>query len=784
MSSRHPRQAAAAAAAARSRVRAAPRQGAGAITVEVLLIAGMIAAAAIPWWPVYESPAFAVAVAVAAGAGLAIGVAGALARWPAWLVVTSVAGAFLVLGVPAAIPGLAFATVLPSPQGLVELVVATWASWKQLVTVAVPVGSYQSLLVPPFLLALIAAAAAATIALRSRFPGAAVLPPAGLLVVGIAFGTVHGEAAFETGIAFLLLAGAWLVRLSIARRRALGVDRRSVAVIADARRVLGAVAIGAVAVTGAGLAAAAVPAGPRQVVRADLQPVFDPRDLLSPLAAFRTAFEPAVADRPMLDVQGLPEGWGLRLASLDSYDGVVYSVGAGSSGASGRFARLPYRLDQSDTPGDPVRLDVLVREYDDVWVPGVGRLERIDFDGPRAVELTQRFAYNDTTGTSALVGGLRAGDRYTAESIAAAPLTAVSGYKPGTAVVASGPDLPDSLRRALEEWAPSTLTEGERLAALIAGIRRDGYVSHGLPDEPASRPGHSLDRLEELVSERPMVGDGEQYAVLAALLAREIGFPTRVAVGYLAADATDASAPTDASDATTTLVASDLRAWIEVQTSDGGWRQVDPNPDARDIPERSPDEPTVVSRPQSVLPPPERRTPVEDLDIDPEGARDEGDEGVDPWPAIAGRIAAGTGIVLLAGMFVASPFAAILIAKARRRRIRRSAADPVSRIEGAWEEFADTAVDHGYLLPQGGTRAEQAATVGGLLPLALASAVDRAVFAPAAEVADTQATEVWSAVDRLRTGLERDRGRGARLRARVSLRSLGGYAVPRRGGRA
>ncbi|QEO13415.1 transglutaminase domain-containing protein [Agromyces intestinalis] len=756
------------------------RQGARSIAVGVLLLTGMVAAATVPWWPVYESPALMIAVAVAAGAGFAIGVAGALRRWPAWLVVVSVTGAFLVLGVPAAIPDLAVATVLPSPQGLVELVVATWASWKQLVTVAIPVGSYQSLLVPPFLLALVASTAAATIALRSRFPGAAVLPPAGLLVVGIALGAVRGGAAFETGVAFLLFAGAWLVRLSIARRRALGVDRRSVAAIVDARRVLGAVAIGAVAVTGAGLAAAAVPAGPRQVIRADLQPVFDPRDLLSPLAPFRTAFAPAVADRPMLDVRGLPDGWGLRLASLDSYDGIVYSVGAGASGASGRFARLPYRLDQSGAPGDPLRLEVVVRDFDDVWVPGVGRLERIDFGGPRAAALAERFAYNDTTGTAAVIGGLSEGDRYTADSIATEPLSGLSGFQPGTAVVASGPDLPDELRRRLDEWAPSTLTAGERLAAVVAGIRRDGYVSHGLPDEPASRPGHSLDRLEELVSERPMVGDGEQYAVLAALLAREIGFPTRVVVGYLASDASGAP---DASG-TTTFVSADLRAWIEVQTSDGAWRQVDPNPDARDVPERSPEDPTIVSRPQSVLPPPERRTPVEDLEVDPEGAADEDDPGVDPWPALAARVAAGTGIVMLAGGLVVSPFAAVLIAKARRRRIRRSAADAVSRIEGAWEEFADTAVDHGYLLPPGGTRAEQAASVGGLLPLALASAVDRAVFAPSGEVADAQATEVWSAVDRLRAGLERDRARGERLRARVSLRSLGGYAVPRRGGRA
>ena len=31
-----------------------------------------------------------------------------------------------------------------------------------------------------------------------------------------------------------------------------------------------------------------------------------------------------------------------------------------------------------------------------------------------------------------------------------------------------------------------------------------------------------------------MLGDGEQYAVAAALMARRIGFPARVVVGYVA----------------------------------------------------------------------------------------------------------------------------------------------------------------------------------------------------------------------------------------------------------
>ena len=133
----------------------------------------MLAAAMIPWWPIYESPAFFVAAAsVAIIAGSAIAVAGAAFRWPAWSSWSPCSAPTSLLGVPVAVPGRApSAASSRRPQGVVELVAGAALSWKQLVTIAVPVGSYQALLVPPFLLGLVAATSAVTIALRSRRPG-------------------------------------------------------------------------------------------------------------------------------------------------------------------------------------------------------------------------------------------------------------------------------------------------------------------------------------------------------------------------------------------------------------------------------------------------------------------------------------------------------------------------------------------------------------------------------------------------------------------------------------
>ena len=752
-------------------------EGFWAIAISLAMVAAMLAAAMIPWWPIYESPAFLVAATLAIVAGSGIGLAGARFRWPAWAVVVAVFGAYLTLGVPAAVPSSAIAGVVPTPQGLVELLAGAALSWKQLVTIAVPVGSYQALLVPPFLLALVASTTAVTIALRSRYPAAAIIPPALLLGVGIALGVVHANLAVETGLAFLVTSVAWLVRVAIARRHAITSGRPVEAALADARRVLGASALIAVALVGATAAAVALPSPPRSVVRSELQPPFEPREHESPLASFRTAFDPETAADEMLEVRGLPPGSGLRVATLDSYDGIVYNVGGpDGTGVSGRFTRVPFRLDQSDVRGISTHIEVRVLGYDDVWVPGIGQLERITFGGERAAELADGFFYNDVTGTAAVQGGLTAGDRYTADSIRPVPPESLAALQPGTSVLPPSAGLPDEFVPLLQEWAPASGTYGERLQGMITGLKATGYVSHGTGDDRWSRSGHSLDRIIELAEARPMLGDGEQYAVAAALMAREIGFPARVVVGYLAGSG---ESPAEAGEAVV-FERDDLQAWIEVQAAGGAWVAIDPNPEVRPVPEREPDQPTVVSRPQSALPPPAERTPVDDLDPDPDLTLDQRDDGLEPWVAVLLQVLAVAGLVLLGLAVLVSPFLAIIVAKLRRRRLRRRAATPVERIEGGWQEFADTAADYGYPLRQNATRAEQAATVGGLGPLVLASVVDRAVFAPDGP-ADGNDDRVWDAVDDLQERLGAPRSRRDRLRAAISLNSLSGYAVTRRG---
>jgi hypothetical protein len=146
-------------------------------------------------------------------------------------------------------------------------------------------------------------------------------------------------------------------------------------------------------------------------------------------------------------------------------------------------------------------------------------------------------------------------------------------------------------------------------------------------------------------------------------------------------------------------------------------------------------------------------------------------------PLLAFLLAALTvlGWTLLGLLIVLAPFLAVIAAKLRRRRLRRTAPSPVDRISGGWREFADTAIDYRVAVPVSATRTELAEAVGGMRPLVLASVVDRALYAPG-EPAAADADSVWGSVGELRDSFAKEKTRRERLTALISLRSFGRYA--------
>lgn len=736
------------------------------------------AVAAVAFWPIHQSPYLVVAAGVAIVAGVAIAVAGALRGWNALVLLGVTTAAYLLLGVPAAVPDRTIGGVLPTVPGLVDLVTGTALSWKELLTISLPVGSYESLLVPVFLSTLVLQVTTLSVALRTRAPELAVVGPVLLFLTGTIFGPLTAGGTLPALLALLVLTTLFLVWTRARKRQAAvrrlneqagttaqaGVDRRRI----GGRAAAGAAVILAAAIGASLLATQVVPvAGPRDVLRAAVEKPFDPRDYPSPLSAFRTWVGERGAEVPQLTVTGLQSGERLAVATLDTYDGVVYTVGSSSvSSASGSFTRVPFPFDRSDLEGRRATVDVSVLGYSGVWVPEAGRLRYVDFQGPRAADLQSAFYYNDNSGTAADLAGLTQGDAYRVDTVIPAPVAedAIADLRPGGAAVPTIAQSPDELASALAGWTADASTDGERLLAAIRGLKQDGYVSHGGPGEPFSASGHSVYRIARLLVSDPMLGDAEQYAVTAALMARQLGFPSRVVLGFQMPDEVSAGQ-------TVEMLGSDMSAWIEVNTADQGWVAIDPNPPVRDIPEEKPDDATKVARPQSVVPPPSAEDQRSDIQIPPEVEQEQPPAEEPVWLSILLAVLTVLGWALLAAALALSPFLSVIAAKAARRRRRRLRGPPLQRIAAAWAEFTDAAVDNGVEPAPHATRNEVAQAIGSRDSLVLAAAVDRATFGPG-QPAEEDAVEVWRRVDELRDGLYSDRGRWERVKSMVTLRSF------------
>ncbi|MFT2708557.1 transglutaminase-like domain-containing protein [Clavibacter zhangzhiyongii] len=801
-------------------MRGAGSRDPGRTLVPVLAVALLTGLATAAFWPVHQDASFVRMAAITLAAGLAIALAGARLRWGSAVVAGTVLVAFLALGVPLAVPTRAVDGWRPTLAGLRDLVEGASLGVVRLLTIALPVGDYQALLVPAFALVLLGSVVGLTVALRSRRPELAVIPSLVILLAAAALGPDRSQGPdapdasgllVPVALAWLATALLWIARCRWRRRhravRRLG--RQSgmpVESAADRRRsgaragASAAVVLAVALVAGVAATAAAPPDAARTGLRSTVEQPFDPREQVSPLSSFRTYWKQPAVDATLLTVRGLPAGGRIRLAALDTYDGVVYGVGgargsvdASRTGqASGTFARVPYRLDQTGVAGDDVTLDVVVGDYRGVWLPGAGRLERIGFadDGGR---LADSFYYDDATATGAVLGGLSAGDAYEIQAVVAStpPLEALADERPGDAVAPRPTGVPDEVGARVDasvaapdgataggaDAGPGTsASPGAQLVAAISALRADGYVSHGVGDAPFSRSGHSAERIADLLTTRPMLGDAEQYAVAAALMADDLGFPVRVVMGFAPGEA----AVREALGGPVPIRGSDVTAWIEVDTASSGWVAVDPNPPVRDVPDALPDEPTEVARPQTVLPPPvEEQAEPEDR-TPPDASRDDRPEADPALEALLAAVRV-AGWSLLALGLAASPFLAVVGAKVRRRRRRRGAAAARDRVRGAWEEFRDGAVDRGLVRESPATRREVARLVGVGGARGLADVADEAAFAPG-EVPDPLADAAWRRVDELATRMDAGRTRRQRLRALVSPASLRrGWA--RRGGR-
>jgi len=770
----------------------------------IVLFNAVFVIGAVLAWPIYQHPSFIALVVVSL---LLANLIALSAQWRAWRTRTLVAvttATFVLAGVPLAIP-----SSLTSPagvlRGVLSLITGVITSWKDLLTLSLPVGSYQAVLVPAFVmffLVPVLAFALASRANRARPVASAIvaLP----VLFAIAFGSsaprslpVVSGTWFAAPLEIALVITAFLLLLAWMRTQ-----RGSTQPSAAQQRLAPALTITVTLLVAVLIVTPVMASSTRDVLRTQIDPTVQLERELSPLSLYRASFSDELVDTELFQVSG-GEVERIRLATLTGYNGQVATVQSGDA-SNDRFARVP-ALVTSDSGADDISL--VVGALRGVWMPTISNLQALSFAGDRRLALTDGFYYNGAleAGIQLSSGGLRSGDSV---RLRAQPTTATD---PAVSLASLTPGLtrpridPAFVPESLQEWLvlQRVPRSGAGLATLIERLTARGYLSHSITIDPnnppewmlelpnyqfePSRAGHSTARIDELFTalrdrQRELgnapdaelvaaVGDDEQFAVAAMLLADQLGFNARIVVGTkLQANETAVIPPCSGGS----CLGGNLSAWLEVQGADGTWVTVDvtpqiTNPIAPEVERlQDPQVPTRVE-PQSVdsVQPPEAAPSQRDT---------EPDDGGDSAAAVAWllEVLRWLGIVLLALAVILGPYVLIVLGKRLRSRRRREPSQPELATLGAWYEFVDAHVDRGARPPHRETRHEFVArlTRDDTAPDAseLATLADQAVFDSQPlprEVSD----RAWAIVDAQRS-IFGAQPRRARLRAALSLRSL------------
>ncbi|MPY92770.1 MAG: DUF3488 domain-containing protein, partial [Acidimicrobiia bacterium] len=399
-----------------------------------------------------------------------------------------------------------------------------------------------------------------------------------------------------------------------------------------------------------------------------------------------------------------------RLTALDSFDGRLWR-------SDQRFTRVEDELRRSTPPpaaAQPLDQEFTIENLSQIWLPAAFEPRDID-----AGDVEVRWEGS----TSTLIVDEETSDGMTYNVASMVPTFDQA------ALAAAPSNVPDAIREQYLELPPDFSERARVLAATVAlgattpyeqAMRLQTFFRTQFEYSTEVQRGHGDDRLEQFLFET-QVGYCEQFAGSFAAMARAIGLPARVAVGFTPGDA-------DPNEPGRYIVRGrHAHAWPEVYIAGFGWVLFEPTPgrgapdadytgvpEAQDgavIPPAGSDESlTTTTAPSSLGVSPDGLLPVDELGtgaLVPE-------QGTPTSPPAEEGFLSRTRWVLpgLVGL-VALYAAAVVGAKlARRAWRRRRAVTSRQRIDLAWKEAVESLGILGIRAEPSETPAEFAERVG------------------------------------------------------------------------
>ncbi|MFJ8080608.1 DUF3488 and DUF4129 domain-containing transglutaminase family protein [Streptomyces sp. NPDC096205] len=491
----------------------------------------------------------------------------------------------------------------------------------------------------------------------------------------------------------------------------------------------------------------------------------------------------------------------LRIVSLDDFDGTTWRP------AKRRIVDVPDEFPvptglRADIPRTEVRTRIAAADwYAQDWLPMPYPPSGVDIDGRWRYEPIGMTVVGDrretTRGKTYEVRSLEV--RPTARQLAEAPLPPASIERQYT-------ELPDSLPSVVATTAREVTADARNPYEQAVALQEYFALTGGFQYDTEVEVGDDRQALARFLRDKR--GFCVHYSFAMATMARSLGIPARVAVGF---------APgTPQADRTVTVGLRDAHAWPELYFEGVGWTRFEPTPTrgstppytVPDSPDNSDPELPENARPSNAAPsaePSQSSTcSAQDkrleacagaLPLDPGTS----DGGGPPWYQVTAWVLLGVALLVvpLAPMLYRLRRRVVRLASARhtaaapgpsddgvdvtvlppgQQPARQTAEAAAGHVLAVWRELTDTAWDYGIppddaLTPR--KAAERIVRLGQLDESAaqgvhrVAGAVEQVLFAPRPQAASGLADEVRG----LRAALRSRVSRSTRVRAVIAPRS-------------